>query len=170
MPLRRPPIAIKSKVKAKLDEMVANNIIAPVSEPTDWISALLVVTKPNGDIRVCCDPKPLNKALLRNHHLMPTIDDILPELTDAKVFSSVDASHAFWHVELDDESSKLTTYETPFGRYRWLRLPFGISVAPEEFQRRLQSELTGLQGIAVIADDILIFGCGETVEEAENRS
>jgi hypothetical protein len=166
MPLRRLPIAIKDKVKAELDELTRNNIIAPVNEPSEWISALLVVAKPKGGIRLCIDPKPLNKALLRNHHLMPTLEDVLPDLTNAKVFSAVDASHAFWHVELDDESSKLTVFETPFGRYRWRRLCFGISVAPEEFQSRLQSELAGLKGIKIIADDILIYGSGETTEEA----
>ena len=166
MPLRRLPIAIKDKVKAELDELTRNDIIAPVNEPSEWISALLVVAKPNG-VRICIDPKlTLNKALLRNHHLMPTLDDILPDLTKAKCFSSVDAAHAFWHVELDDESSRLTVFETPFGRYRWKRLCFGISVAPEEFQSRLQSELAGLNGIKIIADDILIYGCGETTEDA----
>jgi hypothetical protein len=54
----------------------------------------------------------------------------------AKIFSVVDAKNGFWHVELDDESSYLTTFNTPFGRYRWLRMPFGISSAPEEYQRR----------------------------------
>ena len=166
MPLRRLPIAVKDKVKAELEELTRNNIIAPVNEPSEWISALLVVAKPNGDIRLCIDPKPLNKALLRNHYLMPTLEDVLPDLTNAKVFSAVDASHAFWQVELDDESSKLTVFETPFGKYRYRRLCFGISVAPEEFQSRLQSELAGLKGIKIIADDILIYGSGKTTEEA----
>ena len=166
MPLRRLLVAVRNKVKSELDEMVANDIIAPVIELSEWISALLVVAKGNGSLRICMDPKPLNKALLRNHYLMPTIDDVLPSLTSAKVFSTVDAAHAFWHVQLDEESSKLTTFETPFGRYRWLRLPLGISVASEEFQRRLHENLTGLKGIAVIADDILVYGTGETTEEA----
>ena len=70
---------------------------------------------------------------------MPTIDDVLPQLADAKVFSTVDARDGFWHVSLDDESSRLTTFETPFGRYRWLRqrLRFGVSPAPEIFQKKV---------------------------------
>jgi len=72
----------------------------------------------HGDIRICIDPKSLNKALLRDHYPLPTIDDVLPKLANAKVFSTVDAKNAFWHLALDEESSKLTTFETPFGKFR----------------------------------------------------
>ena len=83
------------------------------------LSALLVITKPDGRIRLCIDPKPLNRALKRARYRMPTIEDVLPQLAGAKVFSTVDVKElAFWTVRLDDESSQLTTFETPFGRYR----------------------------------------------------
>ena len=97
---------------------------------------------------------------------MPTIDDVLPQLADAKVFSTVDARDGFWHVCLDDEFSRLTTFETPFGRYRWLRLPFGVSPTPEIFQKKMHDALAGLKGIACVADDVLIAGSGETDAEA----
>ena len=166
LPLRKLPIAIKSKVKLELDRMTEAGIITPVQTPTAWISALLVVMKADGRVRICIDPKPLNKALKRNHYLLPVMEDFLPELQSAKIFSTVDAKDGFWHVCLDEESSYLTTFETPFGKYRWNRLAFGLSVSPEEFQRRLNEALSGLQGIAVVADDILIYGCGETIEDA----
>ena len=167
LPLRKLPVPIKDKVGRELQHLQDEGIIAPVREPTAWISALLVVSKANGGIRICIDPKPLNKALLRDHYPMPTIDDILPKLSDAKVFSTVDAKNAFWHLCLDEESSKLTTFETPFGKFKWLRLPYGVSPAPELFQRRLHEVLSGLPGVACIADDILVFGCGSTVTEAQ---
>ena len=97
---------------------------------------------------------------------MPTIDDILPELSQAKVFSVFDVKNGFWHVELDEESSKLTCFNTPFGRYRWLRMPFGLAPAPEEFQRRQHQVLEGLPGVLTIHDDILLYGEGDTYEEA----
>jgi hypothetical protein len=97
---------------------------------------------------------------------MPTIEEILPELAKAKVFSVADAKNGFWQVKLDEASSYLTTFWTPFGRYRWLRISFGIATAPEEYQRRQHEVLEGLPGIHVIADDILITGQGETQEEA----
>jgi len=97
---------------------------------------------------------------------MPTIKEILPELSKAKVFSIADARKGFWQVKLDAPSSYLMTFWMPFGRYRWLRMFFGIARAPEEYQRRQHEALEGLPGIYVTADDILITGQGETREEA----
>ena len=96
--------------------------------------------------------------------MLQTIEEILPNLANAKVFSVVDASNGFWQVELDQDSSLLTTLTTPFGRYRWRRLPFGISSTLEEYQRRMNN---ALEGIAICADDVIIFGCGEDQKSAE---
>lgn len=122
--------------------------------------------KTSGKLRVCIDPKPLNKALCRSHYPLPIIDDLLPELHKARVFSLCDVKNGFWHMELDDESSYLTTFETPYGRYRFLRMPFGISPAPEVFQQRLELAIQNLEGVKPVADDILIYGEGETDAEA----
>ena len=114
----------------------------------------------------CLDPIPLNKARLRPNLQFTTSDEILPELGKAKVFSTVDARKGLWHVELDDHSSKLTTFWTPFGRYRWLRHPFGIAPVPEIFQMKILEVIDGLPNVECIADDLLIYGTGETLEEA----
>uniref|UniRef100_A0A671XRU6 ribonuclease H n=1 Tax=Sparus aurata TaxID=8175 RepID=A0A671XRU6_SPAAU len=127
---------------------------------------MVSVQKPNGKPRICIDPRPLNKALKQNHFPLPTIDDILPDMSKAKVFTVCDVKHAFWHVKLAAESSYLTTFATPFGRFRWLRMPMGISPAPEVFQRKLMQALEGLPGIHIIADDVLITGEGETMQSA----
>ena len=79
------------------------------------------------------------------------------EVASAKVFSKCDVRNGFWHVELDDESSRLTTFSTPFGRYRWKRMPFGIAPASELFQRKLEQQLEGLAGVKNNHDDILVF-------------
>ena len=121
LPLRRLPIAVRDRVHAELQKLVDNDVIAPVSTPTKWVSALLITTKQDGSLRVCIDPKPLNRALQRSTYYMPTIDDVLPKLINVKVFSTTDAKSAFWHLKLDEESSYLTTFETPFGRFRWMR-------------------------------------------------
>ena len=167
MAARKVPLAIKGQLKEELDRLEKLDIIRPVDRPTDWISSLVVAPKANGHIRLCIDPRPLNQALKRNHFPTPVIEDILPELSKARLFSVVDARDGFWHVALDEPSSYLTTFATPWGRYRWMRMPFGISPAPEEFQRRMQEALEGLDGIKPIHDDILIYGCGENDKEAE---
>ena len=164
--VRKVPFALKELRKRELDRLVAKGILVPVEVPTDWVSSMVVASKRNGKIRLCIDPKPLNKTLKRNRYPLPTIDDLLAKLTNAKVFTVADAKNGFWHVPLDDESSYLTTFGTPCSRYRCTRMPFGISPAPEEFQRRLDNALQGLDGVMPIFDDILIFGAGDTEAEA----
>ncbi|XP_014673255.1 PREDICTED: uncharacterized protein LOC106813592 [Priapulus caudatus] len=164
-PPRKVPIAIKDRLKDELDKLESMDVIAPVTEPTAWVSSMVTVVKPE-KLRICIDPKDLNKALKRSHYPLPTIEEILPSLHNAKVFSVLDAKNGFWHVELDKESSLLTTFNTPFGRYRWLRLPFGISSAPEEYQRRQDQAVEGLPGVHSIVDDILVYGEGDSEKEA----
>ena len=125
---------------------------------TEWVSQFVVAVKKSGDLCVCIDPKPLNVALKRERYQIPVIDDVLPDLAKARVFTKVDLASAFWQLELDDESSLLTTFATPHGRYRWLCLLFGLCVSSEIFQKHLNQELLGLPGVKCIADDVLIYG------------
>ena len=156
-PPRRVPVALRPRIKQKLDESVQRNIIVPVTEQTEWVSSMLVVTKPN-KIRICLDPRDLNEAIKREHYQMPTIEEITTQLTNAKKFTVVDAKDCFWQKKLDQESSYKTTFNTPFGQYRWLRMPFGISSAPEVWQRTMHELVEGLPGVEVIADDFVIAG------------
>ena len=156
----------EGNVKSELERLTEMNIITPVDTPTDWISSLVVVAKSDKTIRLCIDPKPLNRALKRNDYAMPTIEDVLPELQGARYFTHLDAKNGFWHVQLDEDSSFLTTFETPFEKYRWLRMPFGVSPAPEEFQRRIDVALQGLQSVIAVHDDIIVWGSGATDQEA----
>ena len=157
---------MKERLKSKLEELTKQGIITKVQEPTAWISNIVTIMKP-GKLQLCIDPRDLNKAIKRPKYQMPTLDEILPTLARAKVFTVLDAKDGFHQVKLDEASSYLTTFWTPFGRYRYLRIPFGISSAPEEFQRRMHTALQGLYGVEVIADDILVYGCGETEEESQ---
>lgn len=161
---RRVPIAIRDEVKLKLDNLVNEGVICSVTEPTEWVSSMVVAKKANGKLRICLDPKDLNEVILREHYPLPTIEDVSAKMAQAKTFSVLDASNGFWQVQLDDNSSYLTTFNTPFGRYRWRRMPFGIKSAPEVWQRKMNEIIEGLDGVAVIADDFLVYGCGETQE------
>lgn len=164
---RRQPQALKKLIIEKLDEMESNKAIVKCDEPTDWVNSMVVVVKESANktkkVRICLDPRDLNKAVKREHHPAATIEDVISSIPNAKVFSVLDAQSGFLQIELDYESSLLTTFNTPVGRYRWLRLPFGIKCAPEIFQRIMDKMLEGIQGARAIMDDILV--AAETVEE-----
>ena len=123
---RRVPVAQRDQLKAELDKMTEQGIITLVTAPTPWVSSLVVVPKKNGMPRLCLDPKDLNKAVQREHYPLPTIEDIATRLHGAKAFTKLDVRSGFWHIKLDQASSYLTTFNTPFGRFRWRRMPFGI--------------------------------------------
>lgn len=141
-------------------------ILKKAEEPSEWINSMVVVEKPN-KIRICLDHKDLSKAVQRRKFQMPMLEELLPELSKARIFSFFDAKDGFYQVSLDEESSRLTTFWTPLGRYRYLRMPFGISLAPEVFESKLQGCLTDLHGVKVITDDILVVGYGATDAEAQ---
>lgn len=168
LPARNIPLAIRDNVKDELNKLVDRGVLIPVTEPTEWVNQMAVPRKRNGNIRICLDPQPLNKVLIRERYKLPTFEDILPQLNNAKIFTKLDVKEAYWHVRLDEESSYLTTMITPFGRFRWSRLPFGLSVSSEIFQRKLNEALNGLEGVFTIADDIIVVGCGETEQSAKN--
>ena len=143
-PPRRVPVAIRERLRETLEDLERQEIVARVTTPTSWISSMVVVPKPNGTLRICLDPKDLNRALQRENYPLPTIEEVATRLHGAKVFTVLDVACGFWHVALDEQSSFLTTFNTPFGRYRWKRMPFGIKSAPEIFQRKMHELIEGL--------------------------
>lgn len=113
--LRRLPFATLDRVENKLKELETKDIIEKVSEPSSWVSPLVVVVKDTGDIRLCVDMRQVNKAILRETHPLPTIEDVRWKLNGAKWFSRLDIKDAFYQLELDDESKPLTTFITHKG-------------------------------------------------------
>ena len=140
--VRRVPYSLVNDLKKELNQMEENKVITKVNTPTLWESSLVTqrTQLPNGKLRVCLDPQKLNTALKKEHYYMPVLDDILPKLQNAKIFSILDLKAGYWHVKLDEESSYLTVFNTPFGMYRWLQMPFVINSAAEIFQRRLHQD------------------------------
>ncbi|PIK45946.1 hypothetical protein BSL78_17195 [Apostichopus japonicus] len=157
-PPRKTPIALRGKIKQELDSMESQSIIRRIEEPTEWVSSLTYVTKRDGSLRVCLDPKHLNQALIRPIHKTPTLEELNHKFSGAKVFSKLDAKAGYWAVKLDTESQKLTTFQTPFGRYCFQRLPFGLTVSQDIFQLEMDRILERCNGACGIADDIVIFG------------
>jgi hypothetical protein len=156
IPCRKIPFRIIDKLKDELDRMCNDGIAARVTEPTEYVNPIVVVKKPNDKIRICLDPQTLNNNILREHYKLPTFDELTREMKGSKYFSVLDANKGFWQIELTEAASRLTTFATPFGRYRFLRLPFGISNAPEIFHRIFSQLFEGIPGCTIYIDDIII--------------
>ena len=152
------PYTLRDKVSAELNRMETLGVIARVEEPTDWVSSMSIVSKPDGSVRICLDPRELNNAIKRAHYPMPTLQDVATRMPHAKVFSKFDATSGYWQLPLTKRSSYLTTFNTPFGRFRYLVLPLGISSASEIWQRVMITEFGSLEGVEVVVDDILVWG------------
>lgn len=166
-PPRRVPVTLRSKIQEELARMESLDVIEKVAEPTDWVNSMVTIIKPNGKIRICIDPRDLNKAVKREYYPMRTIDEIITRMPNASVFSVLDASSGFWQVQLDHESTKLCAFNTPFGRYMFKRLPFGLSSSQDIFQKIMSEMFEDIPGVEVVVDDLLIWG--ENREEHDER-
>ena len=155
---RRVAIPLLKAVEKELKRMEELGVIKKVEEPTEWCAGMVVVPKDNGKVRICVDLTNLNKSVKRERHPLPAVDQILAQLTGAQVFSTLDANSGFWQIPLDSHSAKLTTFITPFGRFCFHRLVFGITSAPEHFQRRMSGMLEGIPGVLCMMDDVLVHG------------
>ena len=154
------PAAMRDLTKKQLDYLLANDIIAkvPPNVPTPWCSQMHVVHKQDGkNVRVCIDPKFLNKALLRETHPIKTIEDVATKVGGSNYFTKLDANMGFFQIQLDYESQLLTTFGTPWGRYRYKRLPMGITSAPEIYQRKIEEIFEGIENLDNIYDDVLLY-------------
>ena len=155
-PPRKFPYVKLDKLKDALQEMERQGVIAKVTEPTDWVSNLVITEKKDGRLRICLDPQALNKAILRDPFPCPTLEQIQTCLSGKKVFSVLDQSSAFWQIRLNERSSKLCTFNTPWGRMRFLRMPFGVRCAGDALQRRNYDAFGDIPQTFCIVDDMLL--------------
>lgn len=156
-PPRRVPAAKRQKVREELERMEQLGVIRRIQEPTEWVNSMVTATKKNGRLRICIDPRDLNKAIKREHYPLPTIEEVLTRIPKASVFSVLDATSGYWQIKLDSSSEKLCTFNTPFGRYAFRRLPFGISSAQDVFQAIMHDIFNDIEGTEAIVDDLLIW-------------
>ncbi|UYV65991.1 K02A2.6-like, partial [Cordylochernes scorpioides] len=154
---RRVPIPLMEKLKTRLEALEKAGIIAQVNVATEWCAPTVIAGKPNGDIRLCVDLSRLNEHVQREVHPMPVVEHMLGQLGEARFFSKLEANSGFHQIPLSPDCQHLTTFITPFGRYKFFRMPFGISLAPEYFQKVMSIILQGMDGVMCYLDDILIF-------------
>ena len=125
---------------------------------------MVVIPKGNNKVRICVDLTMLNKNVCRKRHILPSVEQTLAQLQGAKMFTKLDG---FWQIKLSEKSALLTTFITPVGRFCFNRLPFGITSAPEFYQKRMSHILSGLPGVVCMIDDILVFG--QSQQEHDKR-
>ena len=164
-PPRRVPFELKPKLEVKLLEMEVKllemeqkGVITRVPEPTQRVNSMVVETKPNCDIRACLDPTDLNKALLREYHSIPIVDEIMPEQNGSDLFTKLDLKDGYRHVKLDKDSSYLTTFSTPYSKFRYERLPFGLCVSQDIFPYKIDKTYGTCERTIGISDDISFHG------------
>ncbi len=155
---RKLPHAAREDIKRQLDEMVARYIIAPIDKPTKWVHPLVVVLKADNTWRLCVDLTKLNKYVLRPYYPMTTPKDAVELPGTARKFASLDAKTGYWQILLDEESQELTTFITPWGRYKFLRNPMGLASAQDEYCRRGDEALAGVDNLRKVVDDVLVYG------------
>ena len=163
---RRIPYPLRHKVQEELVRMERSGVISKVQEPTPWCAGIVVVPKANEQVRICVDLTKLNVSVCRERYQLPSVEESLSKLAEAKVFTKLDANSGFWQIPLHP-SRLLTTFLTPFGRYCFNRMPFGITSAPEHFQSRISKILGDSPGVICQMDDILVFGSCQ--EEHDQR-
>ena len=100
-PPRKVPVPLRETLKTKLDNLVKHGIVAKLTEPTSWVSSLVIVKKPNGKKWVCLNPRDLNRAIKPSHYPLPTIEEVSTRLSCARVFRVLDATCGFWQVRLN---------------------------------------------------------------------
>ena len=160
---RRVPIPLMDAVRKSLDDMEKKGVISKVTQPTDWCAPMVPVLKPSEPgaekkVRICVDYKRLNQSIKREKFSLPTFDELTGKLAGARKFSKLDAASGFYQIPLEKSAQEATTFITPFGRYKYHRLPMGISLAPEIYQRKMTELLTDLEGVICSMDDVLVYG------------
>ena len=168
-PHRSIPFHVRGDVEKELERLERLDVIERVEGPTPWISPIVVGPKKSGEVRICVDMGKANKAVKREKHLMPTIDDLIADLNGATHLSTRDLSSGYHQLELAPESRFVTTFSTHVGLKRYKRLPFGINAASEIFQESIKELLTGLPGCKNISDDIIVFGKGKDEHDKNLR-
>lgn len=152
------PFALKDKVSEELDRLVKENILVAV-ETSEWGTPVVPVIKSDGSIRLFGDYKvTLNKFLKVDRYPIPRVNDLISIFQGAKLFCTLDLSQAYQQLPLSTNSQKLTTISTHKGLFMYKRLSYGVASAPGILQRKMESMLSGIEGVGCFFDDIVVSG------------
>lgn len=147
----------KETIENHINDMLGHDVIQPSASP--WASPVVLVPKPDGSSRFCCDFKNLNKITKKDSYPLPLISESLEALGGAKFFSSMDLISGYWQVEMDPASREKTAFTTHAGLYEFTTMPFRLCNTPGTFQRLMECVLRGLtwQIALIYLDDVLVY-------------
>ena len=131
-------------------------VITHVEQPMDWVSSITYIQKANGELCLCLEPHDLNETICHDHHKTPTVEEVAHKFAHSHYFTKFDANHGYWLIVPDQESSLLTSFNSPFRRYHFLHLPFGLVCSQDIFQKKMDQILEECQGCIGIADNITV--------------
>ena len=160
-PPRKIPQVMVDPLKQEIERMMMLGVIRKldINQATDWCHNLVLVRKPNGKLPVCLDPRTINKALRFNIHNARTFQDVTSSICKVTKVSKIDANSGFWTLSMDDQSQLLTTFNTPWGRYCFVKMPFGLNQVQYFFQFYMDAHFQDINSTTnVIADDVMIHG------------
>lgn len=149
-------------VEKQLQEWLTEGIIRPSS--SEYVSPIVLVAKKDGQTRICCDYRKINKIIVKDRFPLPLIEDVLDRLQGAKYFSTIDLRNGFFHVPIAEDSIKYTAFVTHDGQYEFLKCPFGLCNSPAVFQRYISHifrELTMQNIVLYYMDDLIITSADE---------
>ena len=156
LPPRQIPVGIREAVKAELDSLLAGGII--VESKSDWASPLVPVRKKDGGVRLCVDFRQLNAVTPLRRYWLPSLAEILDRVGPCSCLSTLDLTSGFHQIPMDVSSSELTTFVCPFGKYRYVRMPFGLKNAPAIFQSIVEKVLQPVSYCSKnYVDDVVVF-------------
>ena len=162
----RPPDRMKDGVRNEVDKLLELGVAEPSFSP--WASPIVPVPKKDGSLRICVDYRRLNSVTTPDPYYMVTMEEILEKVGSCGCLSKLDLSKGFHQIGIEEESREKTAFVTPFGKYQFNRMPFGLRNAPAVFQRTMEEVLRGCYEFAApYIDDILVFS-RNGVEQVEH--
>lgn len=159
-PIRSTPYRLAPAWREQLREEIRTLLEADILKPSHspWSSPMVPIRKPDGSVRLCIDFRKINQIIVPDPYAIPLIEDLLDQLGEAQYLSKLDLNKGFYQIPVDEKDQPKTAFCTPWGKYEFKRMPFGLRNAPATFQRFMHVVLGGLEQTAEsYIDDVIVF-------------
>ena len=159
-------MGLRKKVEEKLEELIKQDVIEPVGGPIPWVSPIVIVAEPNGNVRLCVDMRCVNEAMERERHRIITVDEVLQCMSTSSKFTGLTLDIPSIGTT---ESRTAVIFVAHCRLFRYKRLSFRVNAASEIYQHKIHKILQGLPGVENISDDIIVHGLDEERYERPSK-